>query len=260
MGKHQFLKLHKTEQECIMKLYNAHPEGSLDAYNAILCNTKKDDAQLKEWIGIWLTNSFFSVTDNSSCLYVKKSRFNHSCMPNVKRHCVEETENERNYTPPTIKNVKEDLKANWNFECNCELCGMTDKEKRNKIEKARVEYWNLREQVDLPNKIKPEERIKLCDDLIKLMKIGNIFYPSELAPISKIGFYCALICGQQKKASFYIQHRYESQLNTFGADDSITKYLRLMKSMMQDRRFFAMQNMSSSSVFLEIFPEVEKYL
>merc|ERR550539_565197 len=278
--KHQFLKLPKIEQECIMKLYNAHPEGSLDAYNAILCNTKKGDAQLKEWIGIMYTNQFLDINDYLFDLYVKKSRFNHSCMPNVESHFVEEKGYERIYslcdvtkgeelcieylsirdTPPTIKNVNEDLKKTWKFECSCELCGMTDKEKRSKIESQRVKYRNARKQIDLPNKMKPEQRLKLCDELFKDMKIGDILYTGELGHVAKIGFYCALICGQQTKISFYIEQWYESQLITLGADHSNTKNLRLMKPMMQDRRYLAMQNMSSSSVYLEMFPEVERYL
>merc|ERR1712080_234616 len=132
---------------------------------------------------------------------------------------------------------------------------MGDKEERSKIERQRVKYWNLRRQIDLSNKMKPEVRLNLCDDLFKEMKIGSIFSPSDMVSLATMGLDLALICNQHEKICFYIQQLYESAVITHGADNSTTKRIYKMKQAMQNEEncdFFAYNFRNSA--------RAEKYL
>ena len=187
----QFLRLSKFDQHSIMGLSHSHSSGEQDPISML-----KD---------IFSINAFALEGGKKTGLLLLGSRLNHSCLPNVAHtsndsngkeqfyalcdikegdelcHCYIQIEKFNEEVPPTIENSRLKLMSHGHdFICNCELCGMQDKEEKSKIVGSRVKYVEIYKQMKFDSPMEDltpkagREHLKLCKSLLDEMKLGKI--------------------------------------------------------------------------------------
>ena len=230
-----FLNMSEEDQERYMELYNMYDEDrenwsdgikeilneALLATNGMVFSNISKENALKVW-GIYKTNAF------TNGVFVKMSRFNHSCHPNAAMSCrVSNTQDVR-----ALRKIREgeeiticytdsseslwsreerraELKSLYNFDCNCEGCDMISeqilKENEN-IAAFRQELASLKDTQETVDKMTENQKNELRFNLTKekierakrLYKLGKTIKPMHrgwiLNNIVNQGFKGSCLC------------------------------------------------------------------
>merc|ERR1712130_5651 len=198
-----FLNMSVEDQERYMELYNMYDEDSekwsdgikeilnealLATNGMVFSNISKENA-LKVW-GIYKTNAF------TNGVFLKMSRFNHSCHPNAAMSCrVSNTQDVRalrkikqgeeiticytdsNESLWSREERRAELKSLYNFDCNCDGCDMTAEQilqENENIAAFKHESASQRERrnlfVKMPENQQNELRFNFIKDKVKRAK------------------------------------------------------------------------------------------
>ena len=238
--KFQFEELTKDQQAQILSLHNCYPE----------CLRM---GLLGELIGIMRSNCFFGKSAQQNVLCPTASRFNHSCLPNVRHNFSEQhlriyalrdikegMELCTTYSnfDGTIDRIREELKEKWRFDCECTLCNMKDHEKRQEVETYRLKYWAMCDKLEMPSNLSHLERLAEVSLIFDVMEKGEMLEQGLKSMHSFEGFRSALVCKQRLKAKYYIEQAYRANLIAEGEFSQKTKqYLDLMKNPQNDPYF-----------------------
>ena len=211
--KSQFDNLSKSEKDAVLNLSNSHSELG-------------DELQ-----GIANTNGFLSESTESMCLFLTASRLNHSCIPNIQSVYIspelrvyascdisEDEELCINYLPlwKSPGTIKQNLKKQYRFVCNCELCSMEDQGQIKKIMNYRLRYGNIVESVS--KKYINGEKIKLHSimQIFETLKKAKLCFPHLILAHSIDGFEIAMKLKMLSKAKTFIKRAYQANFIVFG--------------------------------------------
>ena len=238
--KFQFEELAKDQQAEILSLHNCYPE----------CLRM---GLLGELIGIMRSNCFFGKSAQQNVLCPTASRFNHSCLPNVRHNFSEqylriyalrdikagiELCTTYSHFNGTIDRIREELKEKWRFDCECTLCNMKDHEKRQEVETYRLKYWAMYDKLEIPSNLNHLERLAEVNLIFEVMKKGEMLEQGLKSMHSFEGFRSALGCKQRLEANYYIEQAYQANLIAEGEFSQKTKqYLDLMTNPQNDPYF-----------------------
>jgi hypothetical protein len=207
----QFNKLSCTDQEKVMRLYNAHPG-------------------CKELEGIIKSNRFSTDEVNSgSVMCIEASRFNHSCLPNVLHRYSKPFERvfairdikkgeelctsyiQSDIMMKTTRERRKFLFIVWRFECMCELCDTNDKAWQQQIELYRGRYQAIDAEIENPF-LNLKERMALVREIFEVMEKGKMICPPLISMHAGDGFQLAVACKDRRKAVKYAKLGYEASL------------------------------------------------
>lgn len=240
--KFQFEELAKDQQTEILSLHNCYPE-------------RMRMGLLGELIGIMSSNCFFGKSAQQNFLCPTASRFNHSCLPNVRHNFSEqylriyalrdiksgiELCTTYSHFDGTIKEIREELKEKWRFDCECTLCNMKDHEKRQEVETNRLKYWAMYDKLEMPSNLNLNhiERLAEVNLIFEVMEKGEMLEQGLKSMHSFEGFRSALVCKQRLKAHYYIEQAYQANLIAEGEFSPKTRqYLDLMNNPQDDPYF-----------------------
>ena len=211
--KSQFDNLSKSEKDAVLSLSNSHFEL---------------DVELQ---GIANTNGFFCESTESMCLFLTASRFNHSCTPNVQSvnmspelrvyassDISKDEELCINYLPlwQSPSTIKQNLKKQYRFVCNCELCSMQDQGQMKKIMNYRLRYGNI--VASISKKYINGEKIELHSimQIFETLKKAKLWFPHLILAHSIDGLEIALKLKMIEKAKAFIKRAYQSNFIVFG--------------------------------------------
>ena len=211
--KSQFDNLSKSEKDAVLNLSNSLSELG------------------DELLGIANTNGFLSESTKSMCLFLTASRFNHSCMPNIQSVYMspelrvyascdisEDEELCINYLPlwQSPSNIKQNLKKQYRFVCNCELCSMEDQGQIKKIMSYRLRYGNIVASVS--KKYINGEKIELhcIMQIFETLKKAKLWFPHLILAHSIDGFEIAMKHKMFSKAKAFIKRAYQANFIVFG--------------------------------------------
>lgn len=238
--KFQFEELAKDQQAEILSLHNCYPE----------CLRM---GLLGELIGIMRSNCFFGKSAEQNFLCPTASRFNHSCLPNVRHNFSEqylriyalrdiksgiELCTTYSHFDGTINRIREELKEKWRFDCECTLCNMKDHEKRQEVETNRLKYWAMYDKLEIPSNLNHLERLAEINLIFEVMEKGEMLEQGLKSMHFFEGFRSALVCKQRLKANYYIEQAYQANLIAEGEFSPKTKqYLDLIENPQNDPYF-----------------------
>ena len=211
--KSQFKHLSKSEKDAVLNLSNSHFELG------------------NELQGIANTNGFFSESTESMCLFLTASRFNHSCIPNIQSvyinpelrvyascDILKDEELCINYLPlwQSPSTIKQNLKKQYGFVCNCEFCSMEDQGQMKKIMNYRLRYGNI--VASLSKKYINGEKIELHSimQIFETLKKAKLWFPHLILAHSIDGFEIAMKLKMLVKASVFIKRAYKANFIVFG--------------------------------------------
>ena len=187
-----FNEMNLTDQAEYMKLHshfeNENSFGLISEFlrliNTMVYDGMKADEILKI-IGIFIGNNY----ENS--LFIKTSRFNHSCKPNAVHSEFNEVwaacnikagqEITTSYKEDgffglrTTQNRQEILLQTWGFACNCEFCQESDDDERTTIQS---ELQKLIKEVENLQPETSEKCRKMIDTYRQLYKLGKMMKAS----------------------------------------------------------------------------------
>ena len=211
--KSQFDNLSESEKDAVLNLSNSHSELG-------------DELQ-----GIANTNGFLSESTKCMCLFLTASRFNHSCIPNIQSvylspelrvyaSCDISKDEELciNYLPlwQSPSTIKQNLKKQYRFVCNCIFCSMEDQGQMKKVMNYRLRYGNMVASVS--KKYINGEKIKLHSimQIFETLKKAKLLFPHLILAHSIDGFEIAMKHNMFSKAKTFIKRAYQANRIVFG--------------------------------------------
>ena len=211
--KSQFNKLSDSEKKDVMNLSNSYFELS-------------DKLE-----GIANTNAFFWESTESLCLFLRSSRFNHSCIPNIQTvyrsselsiyaSCDISKDEELclSYLPlwQSPYTLKHELRKKYRFDCCCELCSMKNQVEKKKIMRYRRRYGSI--VSFLSQRYNNGEKVELHSimQIFETLKKAKLWFPHLTLAHSVDGFEIAMSQKMPKKARKFIEMAYHANIIIFG--------------------------------------------
>ena len=209
----QFNKLSNLERDAVLNLSNSPNEF---------------DDGLK---GIVDTNAFYCESNDCLCLFLRASRFNHSCIPNLQpifrnsklslyASCDISKDEELciSYLPlwQSPNTLKQILREKYCFECSCELCLMEDQGQLKKILSYRCRYGKIMSSVSKKLYNGGKINLHLIMQIFETLKKAKLWFPHLILAHSIDGFEIAMSNNNTEKAKQFLKIAYQANQIVFG--------------------------------------------
>mmetsp|Transcript_104499 Transcript_104499/g.262987 ORF Transcript_104499/g.262987 Transcript_104499/m.262987 type:complete len:360 (+) Transcript_104499:2-1081(+) len=221
----QFRSLPESRRRSVMELCDGYAGGP-------------GDESLE---GIVATNALpRGVRSEETVLCPLASRFNHSCAPNAEYLWVEALFAEEvravrdipvgeeicvNYFGDSIRHPTEvrraHLRDGFRFDCRCRICVSADPasdRRRERLVKLGDEILSCHD--------KPEEGLRIAEDMLELMNTEQISAPRTVAQVCNDGFELALLLGDSSEVQYWAHLSYEAHRLGWGEDFPLTRRMK----------------------------------
>ena len=234
----QLLQLNETSEKCLKEYFNKiSSDKQTEVMRLYDCHQVKE----KTLLGIVSTNGLIQQ-NGKTLVFIEISKLNNSCLPNVafefvppygrifavkdiqkgEELCMDYGGYGSRFS--SLKDRKEMLKDQYDFDCVCELCTM-DECKYREIESARVRFKKLEEQI--PKTTDPRIVGSLIKERFEMMEKGLLMFPSLVALHANDSFQLANGLGNQEEARRFAKMAYDSLVIIYGKNNSRSKLYKL---------------------------------
>ena len=184
--------------------------------------------------------------------YSDTRNFNHSCLPNAEFNFVDDSvriyalrdiaereeicisyirmedcewdeDPEISRTQPTLDNMRKIIKRIYGFDCRCELCTMSDKERRDEINEKRLDYflrWTLSKYLE---GLYPPARVyRHFNEMLHSCVDAKLISFKRLLNVTIKGFEMATLCNREEEIQYMCNQAYHGSRVCRGQSDHVT--------------------------------------